>query len=296
MKRLHYLIALSIVWFFLLYNTERLVEPLDITPFVYLYGALCALWVILLPGLPHFTSFWLILLLLALYLVLKRELGYQVGWQNLPVTITEVSAITITLVLVSSIRYHLKYLQEMLANVIIGPVPDEVHTFGTGQGQIYREIRRARRHQRPVSLLAISAADEFFNVEPGRLNGEMPLHPFLREMQRDFMKKYINTRLANLLTEELEDSAVIAQRNDHFVTLLPETGREEMTAILKKLKCAAEEKLGLKLKTGASTFPDRAVTFETLLEQAEAEMMQQSPSTNHQVELVTAEIKRMPSV
>jgi GGDEF domain-containing protein len=110
------------------------------------------------------------------------------------------------------------------------------------------------------------------------------------------MKKYINTRLANLLTEELEDSAVITQRNDHFVMLLPEVSSDEAPSVLKKLKSAAEDKLSLKLKVGVSTFPDRAVTFETLLEQAEAEMMQQPVSNNRPVELVMAEVKKMSSV
>jgi GGDEF domain-containing protein len=109
------------------------------------------------------------------------------------------------------------------------------------------------------------------------------------------MKKYINTRLANLLIDELEDSAVVTQLGDHFVTLLPETNREEVCQVLKRLKSAAEEKLGLKLKVGVSTFPDRAVTFETLLEQAEAEMMQQSPHDNRHIGLISSEVKQMSS-
>ena len=74
---------------------------------------------------------------------------------------------------------------------------------------------------------------------------------------------------------------IVTQRNDHFVILLPETPRDEVEKIVKKLGLVSEEKLGVKLKIGLSTFPDEEITFETLLQRAEAEMLNVTPSKDN---------------
>jgi hypothetical protein len=295
MRRLHYLVTPLVAWFFLLYNIERLIEPINLASFVYVYTALCAILLVSLPRFKQLSTLWLIALLLGVYLILKNQLGYEIAGQYLPITITEMSAIAITVFMSDFIGRRLEQLQETLTNLAVAELSDEVKPFGTGQGQIYREVRRARRYQRPLALLAISVTDESFKVSQDHFARAVPLHRFLGEVQREIMKKYIATRLGNLLVEVLEDSAVVTQRDSHFVTLLPETAREDITNVLKKLESAAEEKLGLKLKIGVSTFPDRAVTFETMLEQAEAEMMRQAPLTNGHVTLIPTGVKKLSS-
>jgi hypothetical protein len=274
MKRLHYLVALMIVWFFLLYNIERLVEPINLASFVYGYTALCAMVLIGLPNLKRVPTLWLAALSLIPYLALKLQLGHTIAGQLLPITVTEMSAIVVTVLLSDAIGQRIERLRKTMTSLVVGQVGEEIQPFSTGQADIYREIRRARRHQRPLSLLAVSATEEPINLAPGQATSDIPLHRFLEEVQGDVMKKYVNTRLANLLVEEFEDTAVITQRDRHFVILLPETNAEGVADVLARLARAAEKKLRLQLKVGVSTFPDRAVTFETLLEQAETAMLQ----------------------
>lgn len=275
MKHLRYWVAAICVWFFFLYNVERLGHPINIASFVYPFTLICAVAIILLPRLHHIPVYWLFLPTLPVFFLLKVGLGYQIGGRNLPITVTEICAIALSVILSSQIAWRLESLREAVSMLTTAHLEKGTYPFSVGQGRIYREIRRARRYQRPASLLAISATCESMEASVNR---------FIQEAQREIIQKYIAARVAHLLVEELQDSDVITQLNDHFVTLLPETGRETVAEVVKRLETAAQEKLGLKFQIGVSTFPDEAVTFESLLEQAETKMRAAAPTSFSQEE------------
>lgn len=273
MTRLYYLVIPLVVWFSLLFNIERLAPQLNIAPFFYGFTAICAVLIVLLPRLHKISLQFLFALALLPYLAIKYYWGFPMNSEAaLPITITEISALGLTVVLSTLTGRRLEDLQETLTSLMIGQMSKEVQPFGTGQGLIYREVRRARRHQRPLALLAISPADTSLRVSLDEVSGKAPFNRFVEDVQREIVKKYIFARIANLLIEQLEDSCIVTQRDEHFVTLVPETSREDLQPIVKKLESAAEEKLGIKLRIGMATFPDEEITFEALLERAEAGM------------------------
>jgi hypothetical protein len=126
---------------------------------------------------------------------------------------------------------------------------------------MYREVRRARNFRRPLAVFAISTASD---------DQSAPLNRFIEEVQQERVREYVAARIAHLLTNEMKDCDIITRRNAHFVVLVPEVGFAEAAALLKKLESTAKEKLGLELKTGLATFPDQEVTFEGLVQRAEA--------------------------
>jgi hypothetical protein len=295
MTRLYYLVIPLVLWFFLLFNIERFTQPLNIGPFFYGFTALCAILIVLLPKLHRMSLQALFASALLPYFLLEYFLG-PIREQYLLITITEISALGLTIVLSALTGRRLEELQETLTSLMIGQMSKEVEPFGTGQSLLYREIRRARRHQRPLALLAISAADAPLQVSLNESSSKAPFNRFVEDIQHEIVKKYIFARIANLLIDHLEDSTIVTQRDDHFVALLPETPHEDLSAILKRLEIAAEQKLGLKLRIGMATFPDEEITFEALLERAEAGMLNPkvlsndfasaSYPTNGKVELV----------
>lgn len=271
MTQLRYLFIAATVWFFCLYNIERLEKPINIASFVYVYVAICAVLVLIVPRLNKISFHWLFGITLLPFIALKYQFGYEILGQ-LPITVTEICAIGVTLFLASQIGQRLEELRMVLTNLTVGQTATATQPFEVGQGHIYREIRRARRHQRPVTLLSIAIADDVTGVSTERFNQDVPLQRFIKDIQNDLVAKYMQARVADLLIAQLDDSAVITQRDDHFVTLLPEINREDVTEIVDKLQATVAEKLGLQVKIGVSTFPDEAVTFETLLERAEGKM------------------------
>jgi GGDEF domain-containing protein len=271
MTQLRYLFVAATVWFFCLYNIERLEKPINIASFVYVFVAICAVLVLSVPRLNKMPFYWLFGLALLPFLGLKYQLGYEILGQ-LAITVTEICAIGVTIFLASQIGQRLEELRLVVTNLTVGQTGTATQPFEVGQGHIYREIRRARRHQRPLTLLSIAIADDVTGLPTERFNQDVPLQRFIKDIQNDLVAKYMQARVADLLIAQFEDSAVITQRDEHFVTLLPETNREDVTEIVDKLQATVAEKLGLQIKVGVSTFPDEAVTFETLLERAEGKM------------------------
>ena len=271
MRQLRYLLIAMCGWFFLLYNVERLVTPINIASFVYIYAPACTVLLLVFVQLCKLPIQWVFALLLPPYFAIKWAMGLEMAGDSLALMVTEVSAISLTIVLSRMIGVQVEEWHKVVTSLTIGEFNDDLQAFDTGQAQIYREIRRARRHQRAAALLSISVEEDSHASMEKRLE-ETPLYRFIEEVKRETLEKYISARLADLLIDELGDLAIVTKRDDHFVTLLPETDRASVHEIVRKLQTVTKEKLGLKLKIGLSTFPDEAVTFETMLENAEAEM------------------------
>lgn len=264
MKGLRSWVIATLGWFFLLYNIERVSEPINIASFVYVLAAVVAIFIIVFPWLYKIPVLWLTLMPLPWFFALKIWLGYPIGNKNLPVTVTEICALGLTALLARRIAIGLEEFRAAgIDLLVVDQLMDRAQPFETGQAEIYREIQRARLYRRPLSLLAVSAKGESVEFSFDRIK---------KEMQEKAIEKYVAARLANLLLEEMNDCDIITQRDDHFIVLLPEVNRESVVEVITKLSAAAQEELGLRLSFGVSTFPEQEVTFEQMLERAEEDM------------------------
>lgn len=274
MNRLRFWVIAILGWFFLLYNIERISAPINLASFVYLLTAMYAILIVAIPWLQKLSLYWLWALPLPLFFALKIGFGYRIAEGNLPVTITEIFFLGVTTFLARGIGLGLEQFREAgIGLVLSNQQKGHAQRFETGQGEIYREIQRARLYQRPLSLLAVSAKAESVQTSLDRL---------VKEAQDEIIKKYVSAKLANFLLEATNDCDVVTQRDDHFVIVLPEINREGVAEVIGKLQSAAQENLGLQLSFGVSTFPDQEVTFEKLLESAETEMW--SAAAAHEIE------------
>jgi hypothetical protein len=247
---------------FLLFNVERLHEPLNVSSFVYVLAALVAVSVVGIRPFGGLRLRFVVTIPLCLYLALKLFLGYRVVGQALPITVVEICAITLTTALAYQIADRARRLEILTAGMIGNgdrqPVPME-----TAQSAMYREVRRARQHHRPLAVLALDASGSSNKATPEQL---------LQELQRDLVHKFTNCRIAELLAKEAKDHAIITQTDRHFVVLLPETDREAAEQLLRHVNQSVKSSLGLKVRVGLSTFPDEEVTLVGLLQRAESNM------------------------
>jgi hypothetical protein len=261
MRHLQFWFVVLILWFVGLYNVERYHEPINLTGVFYAFTPGVAVLLLLSRVLQRVSILRLMLLALPLFLILKFSLGYRVIGARLPVTITEIVAIAITIVLSRQIGQALHEFRAAVFDVMCSQLYKSSRPFLTGQAEMYREVRRARSYRRPLALLAVSAASDVQDA---------PLNRFIEEVQRETVREYVAARIAHVLAEETKDCDIITRRNGHFIILVPEVSRAEAEAILKKLESTAQEKLGLDLKLGLATFPDQEVTFEGLVQRAES--------------------------
>lgn len=263
MRGLRWNIVFIVVWFLFLYNLERLIAPINIASFVYIYAALLTVLVISLPALHNANLWVLFVITLIVFFGLKILLNYEIAGTNFSITVTEICALGVSLGLARQVGKALGTLQDEITQIAFGHVNYETRDFNVEQSQIYREIRHARRNGQPASLMAISISEK---------SVELSLHRFVEGAKNNITKKYIASQVAKLLTEQLHDSDKITQRDDHFVVLLTETSYENALNVVNRIRASAEEKLHLKLNIGLSTFPEEAYTFERLLETAETRM------------------------
>lgn len=260
MKSLRFLLITIFSWLFLVYNIERLTDPINIASFVYILNMSLLIMIIAIPWLRSIPLIWALILPMPIFFFIKVGLGYQVGGQKLPLTITEIFILSLTIVLARLLGERLDEISNSITQVVLSHLRDLSRPFAVGQDAMYREVRWARTHQRPLALLAISFTEEAFEQSANR---------FLKEIQRETVKKYVQTRLADLLSKELRSADILTQRNDHFLALLPEVGADNVAEFMTKLERSARADLGFSLKIGASTFPEE-ITFEKLVERAEA--------------------------
>ena len=262
MKRMRFLVSALIIWLFLFYNIERLSRPIDISSIAYTLVPIVAALTIVVSPLRR-VPLWLILVLpIPIFLVFKAWLGHRVWGTALPLTVTEICAMALTTILARWVSNGLWEFESAIAHITIGQVGKLPESFSTGR-EMYREVRRARHHQRPLTLLAVGVEEESIQIALDRM---------VQEVQRAMMKQYVLSGVAKTLCAELEDYNVIAQQNNHFLALLPEVTPEKLAGLIGRLRKAVSEQVGVNLQIGTASFPEDAVTFESLVEKAVEEM------------------------
>ncbi|MGB3713595.1 MAG: hypothetical protein WA996_04110 [Candidatus Promineifilaceae bacterium] len=284
MKRFRYWLVGLCVWLAILYNLERWNEPINIATFVYVLTMVYMAVVILVPWFYKAPVYWPLILGLIPYFTFRILFGYGISGASLPIVITEICLISVTIILARQVGWRIDQWREVVSELTFGRFIDKADIFETGQGQIYREIRRARLHHRPATLMAICPSGDIHDASQIR---------FAQEIQHELIKGYATARVAELLVKELHDHDIITQRDDHFVVLLPEISPEEAAEIAANLEAAAKNELGLDLRIGASAFPDEAVTFESLLDQAESAMNRPPAPIDAHLEAMSAENWRL---
>ena len=263
MKRMRFFVGVLVVWLFLLYNIERLSKPINLTDVAYTFVPVVALLIILIPRLLTVPLWAWLGGAIPVFLLLKIWLRSRAWGASLPLTVTEACLIAVTIILARWVSHGVSEFESAIAHITIGQVDTLAEPISTGQAEIYREIRRARHHQRPLALVAVGVEEKSIQVVLDRM---------VQEVQQAMMKRYVLSDIARTLCHGLEDYNVIARTNDYFVILLPEVTAERLPDLLSRLHQTVSEQVGVCLQIGAASFPDDAVTFEALVDKAVGEM------------------------
>ena len=259
-------VTILIIWLFLFYNIERLSEPINITNVAYTFVPLMAVVTILTPRIRKIPLWVLLVAPIPVFLVLKAWLRPRAWGASLTLTVTELCIIAITTILARWVSNGVSEFERAVARITIGQNDTLPDSFSTGQAEMYREIKRARHHQRPLALMAIGIEKTSVQVALDRM---------VQEVQQAMMKRYVMSDVARRLCDKLEDYDIIAQNNDHFLILLPEVASEELSDLTNQLRQTISEQVGVTLQIGTASFPKDAVTFESLVEKAVGEMSEE---------------------
>ncbi len=279
MKRLRVLVAILIAWLFLFYNIERLSKPIDITDVAYTFVPAIVITIVIAPNLRQVPLWVNVLVPIPTFLMLKVLTKHGVWGPSLSLTVTEVCAIVLTVFLARWMSAAIAEFEGAVAHITMGQPSQSPEPFSIGQGEIYRQVRRARDHQRPLALMALRVEEESIQVALDRM---------VQEAQQAMMKQYVTSSVSKTLCEELEDYNIIARRNDQFLVLLPEVTPGELPALTRRLCKAISEQVGVTLRVGTASLPENALTFEGLVEKA-TEKMDAEPKLSPQSQRMTSQ-------
>jgi hypothetical protein len=257
---------MTLGWFFLLFNVDRIFESLHFDSFLYVLCAVVGVAIVAVRSFSGASPIRLGGFSLVILLALKAVMGAGIVGRDLPQTALEMCVIGVTIWLARGMTQTIARFEKAASKMLIsqqgGPpdAPDQSH------GEILTEIRRARRFNRPLSLVTLAPTEASLKESADR---------FIEEIHRETIDRYVAGRFAGLLAEETHDYDIIARRNNHFVLLLPETDGARAGQVVARISAAARERLGLEVIAGTVEFPAEEITLTGLLERAEERMKSQ---------------------
>jgi len=212
---------------------------------------------VVLPQISKIPFWFILIFLTSLFLISQFLLTDYSGLLPILLTIVDVFAIGITALLSRWANLALLDYEKTITNTLSEENNNISESFVSGLGLVYREVRRARNHQRPLALLSISVdKNSIVSSDNGSENN----------IKQPKKMKVIFQDLSKLLINQLEDCTIIVQNTDHFLAALPETTPGDLAFVVKRLRQKACEQMSIEIKIGAATLPEDECTFEGLFE------------------------------
>jgi GGDEF domain-containing protein len=196
-------------------------------------------------------------------LLFKAGIGEFTNVLSIPYAFSEVCILALTTFLAYWVNMAITEFESSVAHISVGHNDKLPESDAVGQGLIYREVRRARNHQRPLTLMTVGVDEKSIKVALDRM---------VQETQMAMMKQYTLSDISKTLCKTFEDSDIIVKSNDHFLIVLPETRVENVPGLIERLRRQVSEEVGVNLKIGTASLPVDGFTYEGLIEKATGEM------------------------
>ena len=255
MKRIRLPVVLLVLWLMLSLSFEWPGVPGPLAPVARWAVPVSALVPLLVPGLARSNAALLVGAVAVAWLALRAFSGAGLGGAALPWTIAEVSALSVSVLLARWLSLGLAEFEQVVTNLAIGPMAER----RARQGEIYREIQRARVHQRPLAILVVRHVPASAKVTLERL---------VLETQQAMREHYLMASISRAVGGALETYNILARRKDHFLIVMPEATAETLAETTAHLRHAIQQQVGVEVRIGAACLPGDALTFEGLVDKA----------------------------
>jgi GGDEF domain-containing protein len=269
MKKLRLRAVSLAIWLIGFYIMVHYREPFNISPITYLFVLVVAVFTLTSPRLKRIHYSWMLTLPAIVFLGIKALMEMPILGSALPVTIIETCAIIFTTLLLIWVRDAIQEFESAVADITMVQQDKLIDTATAGQSALYREVRRARNHQRPLALMAISVDDNSIKGALDRM---------VKEAQQSVIRQFTLANVSKTLSEKLEDCDIVVQANNHFLVILPETKPDDLPRLIERLRKQVADQVGVDLKVGTASLPQDGFTFEGLLDKATLEMQESMES------------------
>jgi hypothetical protein len=276
MRRLLGSILYLLIHLTILFNIERLdldgKDTIDLATPLYALTLLAIILTLSIKGLRTLPQSVLIALWTAAYFVMKLVLLSQrplVGGIYTYLSFTELGLMLIAVFLTQKLALNLEEFEEA-AKIFAFANVSKIKRVEEAQEEIQTELYRSRRFQRPLSVIVLEQDESKIQANISKV---------VEDVQHSLMKEYISAMLAKELSVQLRQTDILLEpdKKGRLIILSPDTDNDGIKAFIHRLRSLARSDL-FSLNFGAATFPNHALTFEQLLEQAESNLQQQIDS------------------
>ncbi len=290
MKQLRWLVILLVLCLTVLMNIERLdfggTDLITLSPFVYLLASGGVVAVLVLQPRLRWPPYILVAIMVLVYSVLQLFLFNDhpiLGGIATYVTVTEVTFVTIVIVLGAKLSNVLSEFEAIVQKLILPEIGPRVTRLDDAMERVTLELNKSRRHKRPLGIIVVKPSVESIQDWFDHLVKEIRLALTTRYLLNLLAAKMVAiTRRSDFLIKDK------AQRR--FIIVCPETDATELPELCERIKAIDDAKLaGVNIECGIASFPDGALTFEELLEEAERQLENSQNASD--VPQTVAEIK-----
>lgn len=289
-----FLLLTLIVFFNIEKVSERFITSatdqasINIQTFVYVLGTLAVLSVLVIPLLWRANVslalvIWLVIYLIAKLAFTQFDVLGVIGGNHAYLTFTEMGLMAILIWRAHDVSRLLHDFEEAVRNITFADVSRRVQKLDDAEEDIQVELIRSRRHHHPLTVMVIEPEPESIQVALNRT---------VEEVQKAMMSRYVITSLARVVSGQLRrtDLVIDQREKNRFIIVSPDTTATNSTMLADRIQAAAAVQLGVLVSCGVASFPDEALTFDELVQQAKTNL--RSPSEiNRAVVLTSGEVK-----
>ena len=261
LKRSLFWVTFYVAIIFLLGQLDFIGRPvINLASYFYILAFVIVPCVVLIPfvyRVPYFIAmiFWAIV-----YFVLNGVLDRSL---SAPSNVENVLIEVILLELGVWISYRLAVdlaNSESLVNIMAqSTFPNQAIDINSATHLIKTEFNRSRRYNRSLSLLA-------FYILP---QDQELYEELFKSNRQDLLSRFSLARMGQVIDECIRQTdTLIRDEGGHFIVLCPETDANSATMLGIRIHEALMEKTGRNVSWGMSTFPDKSLTFDELLDNA----------------------------
>lgn len=260
MNRLRVLLLAAVIWLVLLFV---LADPrmLAFTPSPAVFGLAVAtvLGMLIFPDLGTSRLQMIMVGVGLLYLAAGAvgALGHSLA--DVPVVVTELLMLGVTVYLVRMLSVVVSNLEQILENVITNKDESRILSQASGEDTVNAELFRARRFNRPVGFirLNLSGIAELKSTGAERFSYQYVLQ-----------RSYLKARLGQLAESFLYHTDPIAWYGEDLVICLPETNREQAEELATKVYDLIRSQLNIRVPMGVASFSDDGLIYSDLVDAA----------------------------
>lgn len=252
-------VAATVFWLFLLFNIERIYEPINLASFVYVLSTLVGVTLIVCRPLRRLRFATVAAAMLGIFITSKCLLGYPIVRQTLILTLLEAACTIQTAYLCFRIGISMDEFAQSSKQMILASRTADVPDMRQAEPEMQRELGRARRYERPLTFLTIKPVLQEQSVANSQL---------LEQLRAEFWQHYLSGCIADTLLTQTKSDDLVARTDDGFVMVLPETDRVQAQGLIDRLKKLIGNRYQLSLECGTAAFPEDEITLLGLIETA----------------------------